>query len=168
MHREICLFLWNYFLTTYILTSSQNIWREYWWYRANSSLPCMESTVSRIIWSGARVSPTWPRLHSVCKVYISLEAWIKRCASEQLFFISFARIWARNMKPEEAVSIIQYGLLCWFGNMAKKKVRRILTDPHSPTRYRVEGTVYNIHEFASAFKCSEKAKVCSTPVIFMR
>jgi len=59
---------------------------------------------------------------------------------EQLFFISFARIWARNMKPEEAV-------------------QRIRADPHSPTRYRVEGTVYNIHEFADAFKCPENAKL---------
>ncbi|KAK2467031.1 hypothetical protein APHAL10511_001289 [Amanita phalloides] len=59
---------------------------------------------------------------------------------EQLFFISFARIWARNMKPEEAV-------------------RRIRTDPHSPTRYRVEGTVSNIPEFASAFECAENAKL---------
>jgi len=39
--------------------------------------------------------------------------------SEQLFFISFARIWARNMKPEEAVSID----IRWFtfvDDMAKK------------------------------------------------
>ncbi|KAF8630417.1 hypothetical protein AX15_002968 [Amanita polypyramis BW_CC] len=59
---------------------------------------------------------------------------------EQLFFISFARIWARNMKPQEAV-------------------QRIRTDPHSPTRYRVDGTVFNIPEFAKAFKCSENAKL---------
>lgn len=92
--------------------------------------------------------------------YTLLEAWIKSGASEQLFFISFARIWARNMKPEEAVSMNTrcFILLTIWQN----KVRRIRTDPHSPTRYRVEGTVYNIHEFASAFECSEKAKVCST------
>jgi len=59
---------------------------------------------------------------------------------EQLFFISFARIWARNMKPEAAI-------------------QRIWTDPHSPTRYRVEGTVSNIPEFAEAFKCSKNAKL---------
>lgn len=59
---------------------------------------------------------------------------------EQLFFISFARIWARAMKPAAAV-------------------QRIRTDPHSPSRYRVDGTVANIPEFAEAFKCSKKAKV---------
>jgi len=78
--------------------------------------------------------------------------------SEQLFFISFARIWARNMKPEEAVSMDIYDGLPSLTR--QKKVQRIRTDPHSPTRYRVEGTVYNIHEFADAFKCPENAKVC--------
>ncbi|KAJ3533585.1 hypothetical protein NM688_g7264 [Phlebia brevispora] len=59
---------------------------------------------------------------------------------DQLFFISFARAWAQNIKPESAVA-------------------RVRTDPHSPNRYRVDGTVYNIPEFASAFKCSPKAKL---------
>ncbi|KAF9567593.1 zincin [Agrocybe pediades] len=59
---------------------------------------------------------------------------------EQLFFISFARVWARAMKPEAAV-------------------QRIRTDPHSPSRYRVDGTVSNIPEFAQAFNCSKKAKL---------
>jgi endothelin-converting enzyme len=59
---------------------------------------------------------------------------------DQLFFISFARIWARAMKPAAAI-------------------KRIRTDPHSPTRYRVDGTVSNIPEFAKAFKCSKKAKL---------
>ncbi|KAJ3510592.1 hypothetical protein NLJ89_g4586 [Agrocybe chaxingu] len=58
---------------------------------------------------------------------------------DQLFFISFARIWARAMKPAAAV-------------------QRIRIDPHSPSRYRVDGTVSNIPEFAKAFKCSKKAK----------
>ncbi|KNZ75362.1 Endothelin-converting enzyme 1, partial [Termitomyces sp. J132] len=61
---------------------------------------------------------------------------------EQLFFISFARVWARAMKTAAAL-------------------QRIRTDPHSPTRFRVDGTVYNIPEFAQAFNCSKKAKVCT-------
>ncbi|KAF9001901.1 hypothetical protein BDQ17DRAFT_1357686 [Cyathus striatus] len=59
---------------------------------------------------------------------------------EQLFFISFARIWARAMKPAAAV-------------------QRIRTDPHSPSEYRVDGTVYNIPEFAEAFQCKKGAKL---------
>ncbi|RPD66296.1 Metalloprotease [Lentinus tigrinus ALCF2SS1-7] len=59
---------------------------------------------------------------------------------EQLFFISFARSWAQNIKPAAAVA-------------------RVRTDPHSPNRFRVHGTVSNIPEFAAAFKCSPKAKL---------
>ncbi|KAI0636818.1 Metalloprotease [Trametes polyzona] len=63
---------------------------------------------------------------------------------EQLFFISFARAWAQNIKPEAAVA-------------------RVRTDPHSPNRYRVEGTLSNLPEFAKAFKCSPKAKLNPPP-----
>jgi len=59
---------------------------------------------------------------------------------EQLFFISFARTWAIN-------------------NRAADAVQRVLTDPHSPNRYRTEGTVFNIPEFAEAFQCSKWAKL---------
>lgn len=59
---------------------------------------------------------------------------------DQLFFISFGRTWARNMRPASAV-------------------QRIRTDPHSPTKFRVEGTLSNIPEFAKAFNCSADAKV---------
>ncbi|KAI0341783.1 Metalloprotease [Trametopsis cervina] len=59
---------------------------------------------------------------------------------EQLFFISNARIWAWNVKPES-------------------EVQQARSNPHSPNRYRVDGTVYNIPEFAKAFKCSPKAKL---------
>ncbi|RDX56605.1 Metalloprotease [Lentinus brumalis] len=59
---------------------------------------------------------------------------------EQMFFISFARSWAQNIKPAAAVA-------------------RVRTDPHSPNRFRVHGTVSNIPEFAAAFNCSSKAKL---------
>jgi endothelin-converting enzyme len=59
---------------------------------------------------------------------------------EQLFFISFGRVWAQNIKPAAAV-------------------QRVRTDPHSPNSYRVEGTLSNVPEFAKAFNCSAKAKV---------
>ncbi|KIY74398.1 zincin [Cylindrobasidium torrendii FP15055 ss-10] len=59
---------------------------------------------------------------------------------DQLFFISFGRIWGRSMKTAAAV-------------------QQVLTDPHSPARFRVDGTVSNIPEFAEAFKCPKGAKL---------
>ncbi|KAF7338682.1 Endothelin-converting enzyme 1 [Mycena venus] len=63
---------------------------------------------------------------------------------EQLFFISFGRIWANTMKTAA-------------------QVQRVRTDPHSPNIYRVDGTVSNIPEFAAAFNCSKKAKLNPPP-----
>ncbi|KAJ7582636.1 Metalloprotease [Mycena floridula] len=63
---------------------------------------------------------------------------------DQLFFLAFAQIWARTLKPETAV-------------------QRIRTDPHSPSIYRVEGTVSNIPAFAMAFNCSKKSKLNPPP-----
>ncbi len=60
---------------------------------------------------------------------------------DQLFFIAFGRIWAENIKPAALV-------------------QRIRTDPHSPAQFRVDGTLHNVPEFAKAFNCSPKAKVC--------
>ncbi|KAJ7197174.1 Metalloprotease [Mycena pura] len=59
---------------------------------------------------------------------------------EQLFFISFGRIWGSVEK-------------------VASRVQRIRTDPHSPENYRVDGTVYNIPEFAAAFNCPKTAKL---------
>ncbi|KAH8116927.1 endothelin-converting enzyme 1 [Phellopilus nigrolimitatus] len=59
---------------------------------------------------------------------------------EQLFFIGFSQIWAQLMKPAAAV-------------------QRVRTDPHSPNRYRVEGTLSNIPEFAAAFQCKPGSKL---------
>jgi putative endopeptidase len=53
---------------------------------------------------------------------------------EQQFFLSWARIWATTSRPEFARNLI-------------------LTDPHSPGRWRVNGPLSNMAEFAAAFKC---------------
>ncbi|SPO25443.1 related to Endothelin-converting enzyme 1 [Ustilago trichophora] len=53
---------------------------------------------------------------------------------EQLFFISYGVSWARNIRTSE-------------------QVKRIRTDPHSPTKYRVNGVLVNSPEFAEAFGC---------------
>ncbi|CUA72481.1 hypothetical protein RSOLAG22IIIB_01151 [Rhizoctonia solani] len=59
---------------------------------------------------------------------------------EQLFWISFGRIWATKVKPAFAV-------------------QRARTDPHSPGQYRVDGTLSNIPAFAKAFGCKKGTRM---------
>ena len=53
---------------------------------------------------------------------------------EQRFFLGFAQVWCESMSPQEAR-------------------QRAMTDPHSPGRYRVNGTVQNMPEFQKAYAC---------------
>jgi endothelin-converting enzyme/putative endopeptidase len=53
---------------------------------------------------------------------------------EQRFFLGFGRVWCEKQRPEIA------------------RVR-VLTDPHSPGKYRVDGVVQNMPEFQKAWGC---------------
>jgi len=53
---------------------------------------------------------------------------------EQRFFLGWGQVWCRN-QTEEAARL------------------RARTDPHSPSRYRVNGVVSNMPEFWNAFRC---------------
>jgi predicted metalloendopeptidase len=53
---------------------------------------------------------------------------------EQRFFLGFGQIWCENSSPQSA------------RNAA-------MTDPHSPGRFRVAGTLQNMPEFQKAFSC---------------
>ncbi len=53
---------------------------------------------------------------------------------EQRLFLGFSQIWCENTAPQEVRA-------------------RAMTDPHSPGRYRVNGTVQNMPEFQKAFSC---------------
>jgi putative endopeptidase len=53
---------------------------------------------------------------------------------EQRFFLGFARVWCQKRRPEDAR-------------------RRVLVDPHSPGKYRVDGVVQNMPEFQKAWGC---------------
>jgi putative endopeptidase len=53
---------------------------------------------------------------------------------EQRYFLGFAQVWCENMR-EEAARV------------------RARTDPHSPGRFRVNGSVQNFPEFGKAFGC---------------
>ena len=53
---------------------------------------------------------------------------------EQRFFLGFGRVWCEKSRPE----------------MLRM---RVLTDPHSPGKYRVDGVVENMPEFEKAWGC---------------
>jgi endothelin-converting enzyme/putative endopeptidase len=53
---------------------------------------------------------------------------------EQRFFLGFGRVWCEKRRPEVARM-------------------RVLTDPHSPGKYRVNGVVENMPEFQKAWSC---------------
>jgi putative endopeptidase len=53
---------------------------------------------------------------------------------EQRFFLGFGRVWCEKRRPEVART-------------------RVLTDPHSPGKYRVNGVVQNMPEFQKAWGC---------------
>jgi putative endopeptidase len=54
----------------------------------------------------------------------------------QRYFLGFAQVWCQNQTEESA--------------------RRLaLIDPHSPGRWRVNGSVQNFEEFGKAFGCAK-------------
>ncbi len=55
---------------------------------------------------------------------------------EQKFFIGFAQNWCTNARPAFVRLLVQ-------------------TDPHSPDRFRANGVVQNMPEFATAFSCKK-------------
>ena len=62
----------------------------------------------------------------------SLDKVVAGWNSDQLFFVGWSRVWKRKYKDEEMV-------------------KRLLNDPHSPSRYRVNGPITNIDAFYEAF-----------------
>jgi putative endopeptidase len=54
----------------------------------------------------------------------------------QRYFLGFAQVWCQNQTDQSSR-------------------QRALTDPHSPGRWRVNGTVQNFDEFGKAFGCSK-------------
>uniref|UniRef100_A0A8C1LGY0 Endothelin-converting enzyme 1 n=1 Tax=Cyprinus carpio TaxID=7962 RepID=A0A8C1LGY0_CYPCA len=81
-------------------------------------------------------------LRAAYKAYIN---WIEKNGEEatlpalgmtnhQLFFVGFAQVWCSVRTPESSHE-------------------GIITDPHSPSRFRVIGTISNSHEFSAHFGC---------------
>ncbi|HTX36950.1 MAG TPA: M13 family metallopeptidase [Bryobacteraceae bacterium] len=61
---------------------------------------------------------------------------------EQRFFLGFAQIWCENNTPQA-------------------ERQQALTNPHSPGRYRVNGTLQNMPEFEKAFACKPSQPMVS-------
>ncbi|KAI6127044.1 hypothetical protein F5141DRAFT_1249521 [Pisolithus sp. B1] len=59
---------------------------------------------------------------------------------DQLFFISFAQPWAINNRHADVI-------------------QRVHSNLHSPNWYHTDSTIYNIPEFAKAFKCPKNSKL---------
>ena len=59
---------------------------------------------------------------------------------DQRFFAGWAQVWRRKYRDEELR-------------------QRLLTDPHSPSEYRVMGIVSNMPEFYTAYELSENDKL---------
>ncbi|MBD1391381.1 hypothetical protein IC617_18290 [Neiella sp. HB171785] len=64
--------------------------------------------------------------------------------SDQRFFIGWSQVWRRNYREEELR-------------------QRLVTDPHSPSHYRVIGVVSNIPEFYEAFDVKETDEMFIAP-----
>ncbi len=65
-------------------------------------------------------------------------------SEDQLFFYGYAHSWCTSVREE--------------------RQRMLLTvDPHSPPRYRVDGPLSNLPEFASAFGCPATSKMVHAP-----
>jgi predicted metalloendopeptidase len=62
---------------------------------------------------------------------------------EQRFFLGFAQIWCENSTPQA-------------------ERQQALTNPHSPGRYRVDGTLQNMPEFQKAFSCKASQPMVSS------
>ena len=59
---------------------------------------------------------------------------------DQQFFLSFAHIWANNIRPERAHSLVH-------------------VDPHPPAKHRVNGTLANSVEFKKVFSVPNESKM---------
>ena len=82
--------------------------------------------------------------------YMALQEQLKRTPGEKLdgftpeqrFFLGFAQVWCENMSPQELRN-------------------RAMTDPHSPGRFRVNGTLQNMPEFQKTYACKPDAAMVS-------
>jgi putative endopeptidase len=73
-------------------------------------------------------------LDTLAKEHKSIDEKIDGYTEEQRYFIGFAQVWCSNQTEQSARQLA-------------------LTDPHSPGKWRVNGSVQNFDEFSKAFGC---------------
>jgi endothelin-converting enzyme/putative endopeptidase len=87
---------------------------------------------------------------------LAYRAWLAETADKKLepkdgltpaqrFFVGYGQSWCANTRPETARL-------------------RAMTDPHSPEKYRTNGVVSNMPEFAKAFACKPAQQMVREPV----
>ena len=85
---------------------------------------------------------------------------------EQLFFLSFARIWASTASYVFSLFLCSTESLTQFLSRfaipffrPAQAVAGVRTDPHSPNKFRIEGTLRNFPKFAETWQCKEGSRV---------
>jgi putative endopeptidase len=93
-------------------------------------------TLGENIADSGGLSLAWTAYHNYQKAHPDPDwASVSRISSDQLFFLSFAQTWCSVYRPAYAKQLV-------------------LTDPHSPPKYRVNGVVPNFQPFADTFQCA--------------
>ena len=82
--------------------------------------------------SGLSIAHKAYRLSQMDQPAPEIDGW----SGDQRFFLGWAQIWRRKYRDAEML-------------------RRLLTDPHSPSRYRANGPVANLEAFYEAFEIRE-------------
>uniref|UniRef100_A0A7E4V4W6 Neprilysin-2 n=1 Tax=Panagrellus redivivus TaxID=6233 RepID=A0A7E4V4W6_PANRE len=130
---------WDATTQKHFLNRTQCIIQQY----SEYELPGINLKVNGVLTQGENIADNG----GIKEAYRAYRAYIKKLGHEekrlpgfenytndQIFFMSYAKTWCGHAKPEALI-------------------RQVLTDPHAPVRYRVNGVVRNQPEFATAFKC---------------
>uniref|UniRef100_A0AC34FHN9 Uncharacterized protein n=1 Tax=Panagrolaimus sp. ES5 TaxID=591445 RepID=A0AC34FHN9_9BILA len=141
---------WDAKTQSHFLNRTQCIIQQYSEYEV--PVPGTSLKVNGVLTQGENIADNG----GVKEAYRAYRAYIKKLGHEekripgfenytndQIFFMSYAKTWCGHAKPESLI-------------------RQVLTDPHSPVRFRVNGVVQNQPEFASAFKCPAGSKMNPT------